>query len=159
MGRVEAAGAHAVHACRNFQLTVRAFRSSAGMGHVETMYRVHNILPAACTLFGYPGAKLLDRDFNSLPTHVQRGLAYLAGKHAPETVTLAGSHDGYFVLAWDHFPSPGQTCPPAPYLMITPPNDRLPVVTYAGAGSGFSQIVACGGNLTASPVAPHAFSM
>lgn len=127
------------------------------MGHVGTMYRVHNILPAACTLFGYPGAKLLDRNFNSLTTHVHRGLGYLAGKHAPVTVTLQGSHQGYFVLEWDHIPSPGETCPPAPYVMIIAPNDRLPVVTYAGSETGV--IVACGGNLTASPVAPNAFNI
>ena len=119
-----------------------------------TMYRVHNILPGACSLHGYPGAMLLDRDFNSLPTHVATGLGYLAGKHAPVTVTLHGSHDAYFVLEWEQNPSPGQTCPAAKYIMVIAPNDFLPVVTYAG-GAG---IMACGGNLTASPVVPNPFS-
>lgn len=156
-GRADAAGVQAVHTCRNFQLTVRPVMTSGAMGHVGTTYQVHNILPGACTLFGYPGAKLLDRNFNSLPTHVRRGLANLAGTGAPVTVTLGGTRDGYFLLEWDHFPSPGQTCPPAAYLMIIPPNDRLPVVTSAGSGN--SQIIVCGGDITASPVAAHPFNI
>lgn len=150
VGRASAAGEAAIRPCQNFQLTVRPGQSNGAMGHIGITYRIHNILPGACTLFGYPGAEQLDRNFSSLPTHVGRGLAFLAGKHAPSTVTLQGSQDGYFVLEWDHFPSPGQTCPPASYLLITPPNDRLPVVTYASRGG--NAIVACGGDLTVSPV-------
>ena len=152
-GRASAAGEAATHPCQNFQLTVRPGQSNGAMGHVAIMYRIHNILPGACTLFGYPGAELLDRNFKSLPTLVVRGLLFLAGKQAPSTVTLQGSRDAYFVLEWDHFPSPGQTCPPASYLLITPPNDRLPVVTYASRGG--NAIVACGGHLTVSPVSQH----
>jgi hypothetical protein len=153
VGTAGAAGEAAIRPCQNFQLTVRPGQSNGATGHIAIMYRIHNILPGACTLFGYPGAVQLDRNFSSLPTHVGRGLAFLAGKHAPSTVTLQGSQDGYFVLEWDHFPSPGQTCPPASYLLITPPNDRLPVVTYAARGGG--TIVACGGNFTVSPVSQH----
>jgi hypothetical protein len=148
-----AAGEAATRPCQNFQVTVRPGQSNGATGHIAIMYRIHNILPGACTLFGYPGAELLDRNFSSLPTHVHRGLGFLAGKHAPSTVTLQGNQDGFFILEWVHFPSPGQSCPPASYLLITPPNDRLPVVTYAARGGG--TIVACGGNLTVSPVSQH----
>jgi hypothetical protein len=147
----------APHRCWNFQLTIRPFKSSAGAGHAGTMYRIHNILPGACTLYGYPGALLMDRNFNTLPTHVTRGLAFLAGKHAPVTVTLQGNHDGYFVVTWVHFPTPGQSCPTAKHVLFIAPNDNLPVVTYAGNGDGEGGIMACGGNLTVSPVAPDAF--
>jgi hypothetical protein len=151
-GTVEARSTEAAaHPCANFQLVVRYMSSSGGAGHIGYMFRVHNILPGACTLYGYPGAMELDRNFNSLPTHVTRGMAYLTGKRAPVTVTLQGGHDGYFVLEWDHIPSPGQTCPTSSYVMITPPNDRLPVVTFA-------KIDACGGNIIATPVARTAFS-
>jgi hypothetical protein len=56
-----------------------------------------------------------------------------------------------------HLPTPGQKCPIAGYIMITAPNDRLPVVTYAGLGAGQGGIDACGGNLTASPVSGKKF--
>ena len=148
-----AASPAAVRPCQNIQLLVRPGGSNGATGHIAIMYRIHNILPGACTLFGYPGAKLLNRNFDSLPTRVNRGLSFLAGKNAPTTVTLQGNQDGYFILEWDHFPSPGQTCPPATYLLITAPNDNLPVVTYAARGGG--AIVACGGDLTASPVSQH----
>lgn len=148
-----AASPAAVRPCQNIQLLVRPGGSNGATGHIAIMYRIHNILPGACTLFGYPGAKLLNRNFDSLPTRVNRGLSFLAGKNAPTTVTLQGNQDAYFVLEWDHFPSPGQTCPPATYLLITPPNDNLPVVTYAARGG--AAIVACGGDLTASPVSQH----
>jgi hypothetical protein len=42
-------------------------------------------------------------------------------------------------------------------VMITAPNDRLPVVTHAGTGPGPGGIDACGGNLTVSPVAATGF--
>jgi hypothetical protein len=135
---------------------MRPIRGSGATGHIAEMFRIHNVLPRACTLHGYPGAVLLDKNFFSLPTHVTWGLSNLAGKHAPVTVRLDATHDGYFILAWVHIPSPGESCPTAKYVMITAPNDRLPVVTYAGIGGG--GIDACGGKLTASPVAPNAFS-
>jgi hypothetical protein len=131
-------------------------RTSGATGHIGEMFRIHKVTAGACTLYGYPGAVLLDGNFNSYPTHVSRGLGFLAGKRAPVTVRLDATHDAYFILEWDHIPSPGQSCPGAKYVLITPPNDRLPVVTYAGKGS--TVIDACGGLLTASPVAPTAFS-
>jgi Protein of unknown function (DUF4232) len=137
--------------CGNYQLTIHKVRSSGAAGHMGRMFRIHNFLPRACALRGYPGAVLMDRNFYSLPTHVTRGLAFLAGKNAPVTVRLQGPHNAYFVLEWARVPSPGQSCPNAPYMLLTPPNDHLPVATYAG-------IDACGGNITASPVAPNAFN-
>lgn len=137
--------------CGNYQLLIHRVRSSGAAGHLGRMYRIHNFLAHPCTLRGYPGLVLLDRNFFSLPTHVTRGLAFLPGKNAPVTVTLSGNHDAYFVLEWARVPSPGQSCPNAPYMLLTPPNDHLPVAAYAG-------IDACGGNMTTSPVAPNAFN-
>ena len=152
---VQAAPAAAVGACQNFQLHITPLKDDAGMGHVGEMYRIHNVSSTPCTLAGYPGAVLLDRNFASLPTHVTRGLGYLVGKRPIVNVTLQGGHDGYFVAEWDHDPTPGQQCPTAPYIMITAPNDRLPVVTYgSGVGGG---VDACGGKLTVTPVAATQF--
>lgn len=142
--------------CANYQLLVTAVSGNGAMGHISEMFRIHDLLPGSCTLYGYPGALLLDRAFFSLPTHVTRA-PWPAGGPGPATVTLSAGHDAYFVLGWVHFPTPGQTCPTAHYVMITPPNDRLPVVTYAGNSSGMGGIDACGGKLTVSPVAGKKF--
>ncbi|MGH2448163.1 MAG: DUF4232 domain-containing protein [Chloroflexota bacterium] len=142
--------------CQNTQLLYSRVMNSAGAGHVGVMYRVHNQAPAACTLYGYPGAELLDRQFHSLPTTVQRGAGYLTGRRYEHLVTLSGSNNGYFAIEWVHFPTPGQTCPKAPYIMITAPGNRLPTVTYARAEGG--PIDACGGILHVSPIQPKRFS-
>jgi hypothetical protein len=142
--------------CANYQTLVTPVSGNGATGHISEMFRIHDTLPGSCQLFGYPGAELLDRSFHSLPTHVTRA-PWPEGGPGPRTVTLSSGHDAYFVLAWVHIPTPGQRCPTASYVMITPPNDRLPDVTYAGTRNGPSGIDACGGNLTVSPVAGTRF--
>jgi Protein of unknown function (DUF4232) len=138
--------------CANYQLAMQPISSNGAMGHISEMYRIHDLLPGSCTLFGYPGAVQLGQNFHTLPTHVTRG-PWPTGGPTPVLVTLDRSHNAYFVLGWEHFPTPGQKCPIAWYLMITAPNDRLPVVVNAGSGG----IMACGGNLTASQVSAKRF--
>jgi hypothetical protein len=135
---------------------MKPIASNGAMGHISEMFRIHDLLPGSCSLYGYPGAMLLDKTFYSLPTHVTRG-PYPEGGPGPALVTLSRRHDAYFVLGWEHFPTPGQKCPIARYVMIWAPNDRLPVVVNAGTPSGQGGIMACGGNLTASPVAGKRF--
>lgn len=142
--------------CANHQLLVQPTAANGATGHVSELFRIHDLLPSSCTLIGYPGALLLDQTFHSLPTQVSRA-PYPEGGPGPTLVTLTRQHDAYFVLSWMHFPTPGQACPTAHYVMITPPNDRLPVVTNAGGGDGEGGIMACGGKLTASPVAGKRF--
>ncbi|HEX6509084.1 MAG TPA: DUF4232 domain-containing protein [Chloroflexota bacterium] len=142
--------------CANYQLLVTPIADNGAAGHMSEMFRIHNLLPGSCTLFGYPGGLLLDTNFYSLPTHVMRA-PFPEGGPGPALVTLNRSHDAYFVLRWSHLPTPGQKCPTAKYVMITAPNDRLPVVTFAGSGGGDGGIMACGGNLTVSPVSGKRF--
>jgi hypothetical protein len=142
--------------CSNIGMNITPLRTSGAAGHIGEMFRIHKITGGSCTLRGYPGALLLDTSFVSMQTHVTRGFANLAGPNAPATVTLTPQHDAYFIVVWPQIPSPGETCPRARYVMFTAPNDFLPVVTYAGKRGG--GIGACGGNLTVSPVAGHAFS-
>jgi hypothetical protein len=142
--------------CVNYQLLIKPIASTGATGHISEMFRIHNLLSGSCTLFGYPGALLLNQNFYSLPTHVIRA-RYPAGGPGPSLVTLNRSHDGYFVLSWVHFPTPGQRCPIARYVMIWAPNNFLPVVANADNPSGQGGIMACGGNLTASPVSGKRF--
>lgn len=142
-------------ACQNFQLLVRPVRGSGAAGHFGVMYRIRNISIAGCMLSGFPGVVLLDSRFTTLRTHLTWSTE-LAGRHAVRIVHLAPNGTAYFVLYWAEIPTGNEPCHPARYLMITAPNDRLPIVTYAG--NGYS-IHPCGGRITASPIEPAPFSI
>jgi hypothetical protein len=103
-----------------------------------------------CTLYGYPGVQLLNRQFLTLHTTVVRGQGYLVGPIPSRLVRVAAYGNAYFALGYSDVPVNSQPCPAARYLMIFAPNDFLPVVTYAVPRGG--SITACGGNINVSPV-------
>lgn len=148
---VAASPAAAVTRCQNVQLAIQPGQSNAGVGHVGIQYRVINTSQRTCQLYGYPGVVLLDANFSTLPTHLRRSGGYLGGSPQPRLVVLAPGKAGYFFLEWVHIPATGQTCPQARYLMIIPPNDFLPDVTWAANGGS---ITPCGGNVVVSPLEP-----
>lgn len=145
---VQAATANAPR-CSNTQLFIRPFTGGAAVGHHEVIYRIHNLAGNPCSLDGYPGVELLDRHFHSLPTHVTRNSGYIISGVPVRTVVLDRRHDAYFGLEDQDIPTGNEPCPDAPYILITPPNDALPVVTYSGAGAP------CGGRVNISPVASN----
>ena len=139
--------------CHTAQLSITPVSSSGGVGHIGLQFSIHNDSSQTCTLQGFPGALLLNAQQQPLPTTVQWGAGYLSGNRPVRLVTLAPGANAYMTLEWVHIPSPGQTCPAAPYVLITPPDaaDALQVTVGAGV------IDACGGQLTASPVEPTPF--
>lgn len=138
-----------VRACQNVQLVIRPYTSQGAAGHIGVIYRIHNLTARSCTLYGYPGVQLLDRNFLSLPTRAHRGVGIIVGPIPPRIVRLGARGNAYFALGYSDVPVNNRPCPTAYYLMIFPPNDFLPVVTYAAAGGG---ITACRGALDLSPV-------
>lgn len=154
-GRVHAATvtAQAVGRCTTAELDITPIGSSGGVGHIGLQFSIHNDSAQTCTLRGFPGALLLDGQQHPLPTTVQWGPGYLSGNRPVRMVTLAPGTDAYMTLEWVHIPSPGQTCPLAPYVLITPPNDTEALQVSLGRGA----IDACGGQLTAAPVEPTLF--
>jgi hypothetical protein len=141
--------------CANIQLLIRPSIGSGAAGHYGEMYRIHNLWSRSCTLLGFPGVALLDSHFATLPTRVIRSTD-LAGHHSVRLVRLPAHGNAYFVLEWATIPTGNEPCPSAPYVMITAPNDKLPVVTYSANGGS---IRPCGGRLTTSPVEPTPFSI
>lgn len=138
--------------CSNIQVLIRPVNSSGAAGTIVIAYSVHTLFGGPCHLQGYPGLELLDRDFHSLPTTVQRGGSFpLFDKVPVRDVVLDGQHDAYFALKYNDVPTNNESCPGAPYLMVIPPNDRLPVVTYSSSNG--AAIMPCGGRLVVSPVA------
>jgi hypothetical protein len=147
----QAASSAAPPRCSNVQLLIRPYKSLGGAaGHLGLWYRLHNLFPGSCSLQGYPGAVLLDRNFHSLLTTVQRAHGYIvAGSPPVRQVTLDQQHDAYFALEYSDVPVGNLPCQSAPYMMVTPPNDLLPNVTYSGLGGP-----PCAGKLVVSPVEP-----
>ena len=140
----------ATHTCYNIQLTFRSAQSQGAAGHIAVIYRLHNMWSRPCTLFGYPGIRLLDRHFLSLPTHTHHSPGNLVGAIPSRLVRLGPNGNAYFALGYSDVQVNNQPCPDALYLMIFPPNDFLPVVTYAASqGQG---LMVCSGNINVSPV-------
>lgn len=133
------------HNCYNIQLMITRDKSAMGLGHIALIYRLHDLWDRPCTLQGFPGLESLDRNFHSLPTHLEHNNGYLIADFPARQVQLDQRHDAYFALEYHDSPVGNEACPRARYLMIIPPNDRLPVVT-------FSRIIACGGLIDVSPV-------
>ena len=136
--------------CYTSQLSISPDSSNSGMGHVGFYFRVHNASARACTLFGYPGVQLLNRQGRSLHTVLHWGVGYLSGNQARRMVYLRPGRNAFFFLEWVHFPSPGQTCPSAPAVLITPPNTYRSIRVQMSPGV----ITACGGVVNAGPVEP-----
>jgi hypothetical protein len=139
----------AARPCQNVQLLIRPYSSQGAAGTIVVIYRIHNLSGQACTLYGYPGVQLLDRHFVSLPTIVHRG-GFVVGTIPRQLVRLGGHGHAYMTLAYSDVPVGNKPCQAAAfYLMIWPPNDFLPVVTYAAPGGG---IMACTGTIDVAPV-------
>ena len=133
--------------CQPSQLTLSTTGSNSGAGHVGIDFRFHNRSARTCTLYGYPGALMLDARGQALPTFVIRGYGYLAGAHGPHTVHLVPGGNAYTLLEYVHFPSPGQRCYTSASLLVTPPND------YSAIRLPLALMDVCGGRLRAAPVA------
>lgn len=136
--------------CSNIQVAVSPAGGNGAAGTITAIYRIHKLFGRPCTLFGYPGAMMLDRNFASLRTVVRR-TGFLPAGVTPRLVQI-GPHDAFFGLQYHDVPSGSGPCPSARYLLITPPNDYLPVVTYAAAHG--ASLMVCGQALAASPIEP-----
>jgi hypothetical protein len=130
---VGASASVAMQRCSNIQLSVRRVAGSGAAGTVVVVYRLHVLWGGPCSLQGFPGVELLDKQFHSLPTQVQRGDGVSIIASVPvRQVVLDGQHDAYFALEYHHVPINNHPCYSPRYLMVIPPNDRLPIVTYSG---------------------------
>lgn len=140
-----------VRTCQNIQLLIQAQSSQGAAGHIVMIYRMHNLFGQACTLRGYPGVQLLNRNFVTLSTTVVRGPGNDIGSIPVRTVRISGHGNAYFALGYSDVPVGNRPCQvPARYVMIIAPNIYLPVVTYAAPRGG--SIYSCTGVINVSPV-------
>jgi Protein of unknown function (DUF4232) len=142
------------HRCYNIQLLIRLYYNPGGAaGHVSLIYGIHDLWSGSCVLRGYPGLQLLDHNFHSMPTYLSRSQGSLIATIPVRRVTLDLSSDAYFVASYHDIQIESETCKDSPYLMITPPHDNLPIVTFSRVDDSPSYFEACGGDVTVSPVA------
>jgi hypothetical protein len=104
------------------ELVPRSYQ--VAVGNEEFRVQLSNTSTTTCTLFGYPGLQLLSASGKKLPTEVHRGQSYLVRAETPKTVTLKPGQVASFVVGFqDGTGFPGQSCPVAPIMEVTAPND------------------------------------
>lgn len=136
--------------CQPNQLTLTMLTVGAAAGHLGQMGKFTNASKTTCTLYGFPGAQMLDAQHNPLPTKaLWQTSAYMYSNQQKQLVKLAPGAAAYFAVTWSDVTVGSETsCPTSAYLSVTPPND-FSVLTVA------DQITACGGgSLEISPVEP-----
>jgi hypothetical protein len=139
--------AAAVARCDSGMLTISQDGGGAAVGNVGAVFRLHNTSAAACSLFGYPGAQLLNASRQPMTTKLTWSTAgYLIGTVPESSVVLNPGGDAYFVLEYTDVPSPGETCPAASFLQTTPPD------AFASQVIPVRGLAPCGGRITASPI-------
>lgn len=138
--------------CQPSQLTFTIHTGGGAAGHIGQMGQFTNTSTATCTLYGFPGAVMLDAQHQPMTTHaLWQTSAYMYSNQQKTLVTLAPGASAYFAVTWsDVTVGSATTCPTSSYLSVTPPND-FSVLTVA------DQINACDSNLIISPVEPTNF--
>ena len=142
--------------CQAAQLAIAQDASSGATGHIGIELRLHNVSTQRCTLKGYATVVLLDKSRRPLLTVLRWGPGGFFNFNRPvRLVTLAPGGNAYVAMGWTHIPTPGQSCPLAPNLLILPPRASSALVVPMGHGG----VDACGGQLSVSAVEPTHFTL
>ncbi|HWE62124.1 MAG TPA: DUF4232 domain-containing protein [Chloroflexota bacterium] len=143
-----AAPAAATPRCHTGRLYIAPVPNSGqgGVGHLGLVFKVTSLAQNPCYMYGYPGAQLVDANAHDIPTVLQWGHGYLFGNPPKQHVTLQTGASAYFKLEWVHFPTPGQACPTAGYLLVTPPDERTTIVVPVSLQD------VCGGRIVTTPI-------
>ncbi|NUR85608.1 MAG: DUF4232 domain-containing protein [Nonomuraea sp.] len=108
----------AVHRCVTSQLQVKLGRTDAGAGNRYAPLTFTNRSSRSCSLYGYPGLIMIDKQGDALRTRVRRDAG---SKH---TITLKPGRSAKARLHWTVIETGGETSCPAPYrLMVIPPDE------------------------------------
>src|SRR5579864_8545385 len=91
--------------CHTPQLALNPVIGSGATGHIALMFRLHNRSRLTCSLYGYPGAQLLNAKRQPIVTHVHWGGGFISGTPAPHLVILKAAANAYFVMEWVDIPT------------------------------------------------------
>jgi len=118
--------------CRGPQLKLSDEGGDAGAGNRVSNIGIQNISSTACSLTGYPGVVLQDRQGRNLTAirSEQSPGSYFTAGQAPTPVLLAPQAKAAFELAWNVVPNEAQgqtTCPNVARIRVTAPGDTSAV--------------------------------
>lgn len=133
--------------CAASQLVLTAAPEGAASGHIATLFHFTNTSRAACSLRGYPSARLLDASGKPLSIMVEQvAHAYLWKTTPVKTITLAAGGSAWFRAQTSNVTiQSGVTCPVAAQTIISPP----------GSAAGFTSSIhlsTCDGKVYLSPL-------
>ncbi|MGI9147281.1 MAG: DUF4232 domain-containing protein [Chloroflexota bacterium] len=133
--------------CHTAGLWLSLGRVDGGAGNLVGTFIFTSTLDVDCTLFGYPGAQLLDEAVNPVPTTVERSGGYFASTARASLVDLAPRATAVFRIHWEQVPVGNETtCSMASSIAIIPPDEYVALIRA-------TQIRACGGgHLDITPV-------
>lgn len=118
--------------CRGPQLKLSTEGGDAGAGNRVTNIGIQNIGATACSLTGYPGVVLQDRQGRNLTAiRSEQSLgSYFTQSQPPVPVLLAPQAKAAFELAWNVVPNEAEgqtTCPNVSRIRVTAPGDTSAV--------------------------------
>ena len=120
-----ASGAATTRQCAAADLSAKTFGTGgSGAGTLEIGVRLRNTSSTACFMKGFPGLGL--RNASELR---MRGFAAFDTARTAKRVALSSGAFAHFLVRYSDVPSTGDPtpCPSASYLLVTPPNRRVPL--------------------------------
>ncbi|MDX6378020.1 MAG: hypothetical protein QOE98_2323 [Gaiellaceae bacterium] len=121
-----------VRTCAAADLAARTYPTGgSGAGTLEFGVRLRNVSGTRCVMKGFPGLGLRRGDETAM-----RGFAAFDKTKTPLRVVLANGGFAHAIIRYSGIPSAGDpaTCPRSSYLLVTPPNRRVPVEVRARIG-------------------------
>ncbi len=110
--------------CAGSQLAVSYAGTEGATGHLELTLALRNVTGRACSVRGYPAARLLARNGHALPLHLRRGHGFFPDTlPAPRAVSLAPGASAHFGISFatNNEYAGARTCRTAAAAMSAPP--------------------------------------
>ena len=142
--------------CTTFQLRMTGKTQGAGLGNVGVLFRLKNVSKAGCTLFGFPGLRLVSSSGAPLPTDVHPAITgdYLFPAIRPHRVALAPGSYAAFDLGYGDNPF-GPTAN-QPYEVACPAARAVRIILphTTQYGTAVVPLAPCNGLVFVSPIFP-----
>jgi hypothetical protein len=143
IAQAHASGRAATARCERRQLHLATPRTNGAAGTIHLIFTFRNRSATTCTMFGYPGMRLLNKHHRAMPTTVIREPA------TEQSVLVAPGGRASFAASYSDVPTGSQRCPAATYAAVWPPNDfRTLTVAFPFPAQ------VCGGGMHVWPVVP-----